>query len=409
VKKELLQDQGLSQPFSIEDVLGVRAYAADRLANYLCNGPEDISVLFVTPGAGLSSSHYRCLLPAKKLSCHVGDGSTAIMVTADCTTELNYLRALFYDVIVLHRQFSAETINVVCRLQRAGKRIVYDFDENVVEFPDGHPRAKEFRPEHREMHFALCHMADRIAVRHVNLLEFAPEFKEKTIVLPDMIDTMDITPRALAGDGPPEGDDVRFLCVTEGYQQADVDVLTWAIGEAIKEHGRRVHFEFVGAIPRKFLVVDQTTKIVQLNPLYSEFISHRPAMSLNDLYQFLSEVDADVALVPLAINDYNEWGSPERIYEMMATGLPVIATRLQPSSTAIDSEWGILVSSPEEWLEAINTVLCLRDIDAVQLMEMGAAAAMQARMELDIQKRCSDWGNRFCEIVVCEEQGDDKI
>ncbi len=69
----------------------------------------------------------------------------------------------------------------------------------------------------------------------------------------------------------------------------------------------------------------------------------------------LAEVDADVAIAPLADIKFNLGKSNLRILQMWATGYPVIASAVGPyKDTIVHNADGILCLSDDDWLRALE-------------------------------------------------------
>jgi glycosyltransferase involved in cell wall biosynthesis len=85
---------------------------------------------------------------------------------------------------------------------------------------------------------------------------------------------------------------------------------------------------------------------------YSKSSFARDIWNYGQLYR-----DVDVSLVPLAVNRFNWCKSDLKITEAAHTKTAVIATNTRPYSTSIiHGETGLLVSSREEWKEAIESM-----------------------------------------------------
>lgn len=76
-------------------------------------------------------------------------------------------------------------------------------------------------------------------------------------------------------------------------------------------------------------------------------------LSIRDLAQLFNK--AAVGIIPYQINDYTRGVNPLKIYEYMAAGLPIVASRLP--SLADDDEDVILTDSPHAFVSAVSAAL----------------------------------------------------
>jgi glycosyltransferase involved in cell wall biosynthesis len=99
----------------------------------------------------------------------------------------------------------------------------------------------------------------------------------------------------------------------------------------------------------------------------------------------------DIAVSPLPDHDSYEVSSPAKLYEYLALGLPVIATRIAPHERILsDGENATLVTpdDPTEMGDAVRRLV----VDEAQLTEMSATARRHA-VE-------NDWENRVDDITA---------
>lgn len=331
VQVEFVESNGLSQPFSVGDVLKIRAFAERCVVESSLAGIT--KVLFITDGS--LASVRRCTTPARVMSQQCRN-----WVIADCTDTLDLHSALSYDIIVV-REIDAQGLITLLRLQEAGKTIIFDMDEDLFNIPSHHPKARTFTPMDKEIHEALLTMADYASARRSDIaVELG--YGAKPVVLPDMVDMDRILP------SPPNSSPDRFdvVCFADETQQEDVEVLGAVVDECVVQLPS-VHFTFVGVAP------DQEVQH-EGAPISLGRVHYISSPTPEDYYSVLSHIPMDLALVPRLTNPYNIKGTRAPILEMLAKGVPVLASKMDDGPLFTSDHFASPVKCVEDWLKGIK-------------------------------------------------------
>ena len=80
----------------------------------------------------------------------------------------------------------------------------------------------------------------------------------------------------------------------------------------------------------------------------AKFINNQPIDS------YLNTYDADVMLIPLENNVFNQHKSNLKVLEAAAKGMAVIASRVHPYYNALDMPYVLYADTPQEWMNHIS-------------------------------------------------------
>jgi len=108
----------------------------------------------------------------------------------------------------------------------------------------------------------------------------------------------------------------------------------------------------------------------------TKFIINQPIES------YLNTYNADVMLIPLENNVFNQHKSNLKILEAAATGMAVIASRIQPYYNEVDEPYVLYASTPDEWKSHIN--YCSHNPNFVK--DQAAALGEHCKEQYDLNK-----------------------
>ncbi len=129
-----------------------------------------------------------------------------------------------------------------------------------------------------------------------------------------------------------------------GFDHAhDLETILEPLCEVLRRHPH-VHFELFGSIPKP-----------EALEAFGDRISVRPPV--RDYEAFLNEfaaLDWDIGICPLALTEFNTVKANNKWVEYTSVGAAVVATRGMAYDECCSDGCGDLVSSPEEWLQALD-------------------------------------------------------
>lgn len=294
--------------------------------------PEAVRVLYY---ATLSkpSAFYRCIQPMYALN--MGGRAVAHASNARFGRE-----ALEYDVVVIQIDNSPSALEFVLALQAQGKRVVYEIDDAFDCLEPWHPQYASYgQPARQEAIRAMMAQVDAVQVSTKWLAErYAPHAK-RIHVVPNMVE-LATWPRAdrLRKDGL-----FKVLWAGSPSHSGDLDLIIPVMEKFLGSHK-----------DARLVLFGQEIKDARLPSGQVQNISW---CEFEEYPSRLAEIDADVALAPLADVPFNYGKSNLRILQSWATGYPIIASNVGPYADACGStDSGILCDTSEEWLASLETL-----------------------------------------------------
>jgi len=234
------------------------------------------------------------------------------------------------DVWLSHRTnvLDAETVKMA---RDKGTRIVHDIDDLIWNLPDDNPNASLVRRRSPRLR-AYLPSIDCVTVATDPIKEYLARWDIESLVLPNCLfpkDWVPWPPQSRVGRRPRVG-----WAGQAGVHKSDLVLLNTII-EVI---GDEVEWVFLGDAP--------------------EFLGHShvpiqvyPMVAMEDFPRALADLHLDVALAPLAHNEFNEAKSDIRILQYGILGYSVIATDIYPHRQAPIER---VPNDPAAWIRAIR-------------------------------------------------------
>jgi glycosyltransferase involved in cell wall biosynthesis len=292
--------------------------------------PGAVRVLYYSALSKVSA-FYRCLMPMYALN--MGGRAVAHASNARFGRE-----ALDYDVVVIQIDNSPSVLEFTVSLQAQGKKVVYEIDDAFDCMEPWHPQYASYgQPERQEAIRTMMAQADAVQVSTPWLAERYAQYAKKIHIIPNMVELAS-WPRAdrLRKDGV-----FKVLWAGSPSHSGDLEIVIPALGRFLRDNPKARLVLFGQTIKDDRIPMGQV-EIIE----WCEF----------EEYAFkLAEIDADVAIAPLADVPFNHGKSNLRILQYWATGYPVLASGVGPYKDAIsNSKGGIICRSEEEWVEALT-------------------------------------------------------
>lgn len=350
----------LRKPVSRTSVISAVIHAQQFLAEELFR-PDTLRILFYAV-ASKPSAFYRCLMPIHALN----QGKRCV---AHATTGKLSRASFEYDVVVFQIDNSPYTQSFARTLKEMGKKVIYELDDAFDCLEPWHPQYAAYgQPERRQGMIQMMGLADAVQVSTPWLKERYSQYAKRVEVIPNMIEISAWPPAdrlrkdglfkvVWAGSPSHSGDLLEVVPALSLFARKHKDVKIVLFGQELRDTG----------IPEGQLE----------NVPWCEF----------DKYPFqLAQIDADVALAPLADVPFNHGKSNLRILQMWATGYPTIASDVGSYREAIFGKSnGLLVKGTGEWLEALEDLYSNRDRrEALRAIGFESVKAFDVRPNLEL-------------------------
>ncbi len=280
-----------------------------------------------------ASAFYRCLMPMYALN--MGGKAVAHASTARFGRE-----ALDYDVVVIQIDNSPSALEFVMALQAQGKKVVYEIDDAFDCLEPWHPQYASYgQPARQEAIRAMMAQADAVQVSTGWLAQRYAACAKRVELVPNLVELAS-WPRAdrLRKDGL-----FKVLWAGSPSHSGDLEIIVPVMEKFLRAHA-----------DARLVLFGQEIKDARLPAGQVENV---PWCEFEDYAFTLAQIDADVAIAPLADIPFNYGKSNLRILQYWATGYPVVASNVGPYKEACEGpEAGILCSTADEWLASLETI-----------------------------------------------------
>lgn len=301
-----------------------------------------------------------------------------------CASAVEFDQLIEYDVIFVQRLFEWEDFYTLQKLKSAGKRIIYDLDDDIFQFPEHNPAAKKIG---RDQQFAA-----RECMRIADVVTTTTEFLARRIEA------------ELEEDGPakeirviPNGlDPTEPWLPTEQTGSPDGNLRLFWQGSAT--HALDWH-ECIEAIDTMMLEFSNLRLVIlgflppvlqeRVNtPLYKGRIEFMPMQKTETYFQIIKHVRADVGIAPLQDEPFNHSKSPIKVIENALIGIPTVASNVEPYKSVISQGLnGYLASTTKAWEDFLR--ICLTN--AKKRKEVVSRARKLVEEEYNINEIAEEW------------------
>ena len=262
------------------------------------------------------------------------------------------------DHVILYTHF-APLVTLIDRFE--GPAVIYDLmDDLKIYDADETGLPEERRVRHH--HGGMTERADVFVVSNRVLGERHHNERPDLIRVENGVDVDRFSPSGPVA--PVLGNRADII----GYHGA---IAPWFDFEAMKRLARIAPdraFVLVGPVDSKV-----KADLAQLSDLSN--VSHIPEQPSDLIPDFVRGFS--VGLVPFVIDEMTEGVTPLKMYEYMASGVPVVAT---PLPACVDHPGVATGDTAEALAEAIDRALKLSDEDRQKLLDYGRAASWDARI-----------------------------
>lgn len=221
----------------------------------------------------------------------------------------------------------------------AGTRLVHDIDDLLWKIPEDNQNYQVVKRWLVDHMMKLLELADCVTTSTIPLRMALERVGIKATVLPNCLiaeEWQNLVPHRRVGFRPRVG-----WAGQVGVHRADLHFL----GSVFEDLGDEVEWVFLGEVPEDLSRSGVKSEVHPMVPL-GEF----PAK--------LASLNLDLALAPLAFNEFNEAKSDLRLLQYGVLGYPVVATDIYPHQMAPVTR---VPNNPQAWARAIREHLYNRD------------------------------------------------
>lgn len=372
-----VQERNVAEFLSPKVVLKIHDMAAKRIAK---NRGDDGNkkkrgILMLKEASGCG--YWRMVQPTRymELPGYFVDISAA---------QVEFDQCLEYDTIFVQRLFEWEQYYLLEKLKKAGRRVIYDLDDDFFCIPDHNPASRVIGKDQQFACRAIMRIADVITTTTEHLArriraELEEDGKEADIrVIPNALDpTEPWLPTEKTGS--PDGN-LRIFWQGSKSHEEDWNECINAIDTMMGEFSN-LRLVILGYLPT---CLQQRAG----NPLYQGRIEYMPMQKPETYQEIIKHIRADAGIAPLADDMFNNGKSPLKVVENALIGVPTVASDCDPYSSVIeDGENGYLAADQEEWEDCLRRLLSY----AEERREMVANARRLVDEQFNINKVAKQW------------------
>ena len=289
---------------------------------------------------------------------------------------LNLQELKDYEVIVVQRQVTPQNYAALRMMKDAGKKIIYDLDDDVWSLPSTNPVQKVFKAV--EQGFGECmKWVDVITVSTQTLKKAVqlslPQHKQEIFVTPNSLDFDLMQP------SPMERDDGKLVMGWAGSNTHDGDMreVSEVLPKMIKKYPH-LHVEFIGGFPPN-------------NMRGMERVSYRPWVPVGEFANRFSCWSWDISMAPLDDNRFNRSKSALKLLESAAVKIPCLVSNVRPyyefcSLGGEELKW-LLCDTHWDWEKKLQRLI----EDAEHRQRMATLMHETARKYFNIETVKDNW------------------
>lgn len=286
----------------------------------------------------------------------------------------------FSDVFVFQRQYAQEVINHMRAIKKAGKKVVFELDDDIWSVSKHSPAYYTYHEKGVQQRLeTFVSESDAVSTTTPELAEILSKFNKNISVVPNFLDfrlwqTVDLEEqkevRIIWQGGPTHYDDLIIL----------KDVFARLLAEVPE-----VKLVFLGYLPEEMK-----------NSLPPDRIELHKGVDVEAFPKKMASLSPTIGIAPVANMKFNHSKSDIKYREYAAMGIPTVAFNYLPYSVSIKNEkTGFLVESENEFLERLIDLARNRDLRKA----MGAEARTWAAKNVNIAENIHLWVNYFSTVL----------
>jgi glycosyltransferase involved in cell wall biosynthesis len=283
------------------------------------------------------------------------------------------------DAILLHR-FTPGLLPIsdLETIFNLGKPVIYETDDLLNEMPDYHPQGGAAWKKGIEY---TVRRASALVVSTPYLADKYRSMNPAVHILPNYVDfDAFYRPVPQHRDGQ-----ITIGLLGTSIQSPNFDLVDAALRAACDKYGKRIKIYFVGWAPPQGWEHHPNAEFVPVIVEYQNYISR------------LGQMQWDIALVPLAVDDFNLSKSPIKWLEYSAAGIATIFSNVSIYSDVVaDGLTGLLADdSPDAWTRALFSL-----IDKPETRQQIAVTAQATvRANYSLERNAPLYGGVYTELL----------
>jgi len=362
---------------SLPYMLQARKWIHNIIQQHYSGQDSKTRVLFLR-GDNTGCGYWRIKLPGEMIRNN--EDNNMLVHISDLHVEFDKL--VQYDIIVVQRMFDFDQYLILDSLKAAGKKIIYEIDDDVFNVAPHNPAAAIFNRFDTKLCIRQClNLADAVIVTTERLAK-ALNVEHKAIIYPNSLDwdTIFYTKHKEVNER------IRLFWSGSNIHNEDFSVCIPALMRIFSERDD-VELLIMGGFPEV---------LAQAMQPFMDRVSIAQGMHTEAYFSYLQHnLEADIGLIPLTNSIFNESKSTCKGLEYTLARMPIIASNYPPySDTYENNKDALLCSDEEDWYKAINTLL----EDKEMREELIKNARKKAAEKFNLRKNAFQLGKKISEI-----------
>lgn len=279
------------------------------------------------------------------------------------------------SVIVIQRPAHKHLVDCISHWQKRGVRVICDVDDNLHRISPNNPAFEGLRPKADSLQSwnnlaRACQIADAVTVTTPAL---ALQYRAGAVVLPNFL------PSSAFRDDRVDSTEICWPASLPTHPE-DAGELGATLERVVRDTGAKVRLLGDGPLAEPLLM-----RAFGL----SEPPIMQPYVPIEEYAAFVASIGIGVA--PLVETKFNEAKSAVKILEMMAAGVPFVASpRADYLRVHQESGAGLMARRSGDWYRHLTALVRSESLRTEQ-SEMGRAAAERYRISDHAEKWYSVW------------------
>ena len=273
------------------------------------------------------------------------------------------------NTVVLQRESNEHLLELMRQLRGAGKRVIFDIDDLLIDVPDYLSVAEHCRAIRPHLE-AMLREVDAVSVSTSELHAALTPYNPNVFVTPNYA----WSPEAPVDHYDDPSQPVRVIVASS--DSVRVDFLFDSLAHIVASEALNV--ELVGIGPPGQYLSERGLPIAVL-----------PLMPHEQFKRFISSHDNTIALIPLDDNRFNRCKSAIKFFDYALAGVPCICSAVAPYTAVIDHQDNAVLCADDEaaWTESITLLAS----DAGRRAELATAARARCVRDHNLDATASAW------------------
>ncbi len=232
--------------------------------------------------------------------------------------------------VILQRQLTQQQLISLTRYKNEKLEILLDIDDLLWNLPDSNPVKNQFNDKTLTTLKQILYLVDKIIVSTVPLYDEIQKFVGRNSeILPNMISKNFFK-------NPQKRTNEKLRVIWAGSHTHKEDL--FQIEDVVIKTKNLFEWIFMGYIPDRL----------------KSFVKQVQPVKVNEYLTKLSLLNSDVALIPLAKNDFNICKSNLKLIEFSALGVPCITSEIYPYKDNPAIKIPITKNNTDMWIDSLK-------------------------------------------------------